>query len=103
MPAFPTSSYGAGTHFVPKLDHGNKAVATGAVPFLCPGVAACFVCRVRPRAERGQRAPAGSREPHRRARLRIVEGLNDVSSQALIPVDLAPGRLPGAEIRGQLV
>ena len=95
MPAFPSGGYRPGAHFISKLHHRDKAVSAGAVPLLRS--------RVRPGAERSQRAPGGRSEPHRSARFGIVEGLHDVAGQALKAVDLSPRNLPGAEVGFQLV
>ena len=55
------------------------------------------------RSERSEGAPLGGSEAHRDAGRGVVEGLDDVAGEALKPVDVAPGRLPGSKVRGQLV
>src|SRR5262249_16921805 len=55
------------------------------------------------RAERGERAPARRRERDGDAWTRIVEGVRNVVGEPLEAIDLAPRRLPAAEIRGELV
>ena len=82
-------------HPVAELDDRDEAVAAGAVHLLR--------ARVGARAERGERAPARRGEADRDARRRVVERLDDVAGEALEAVDVAPRRLPGAEVGGELV
>ena len=84
-----------GLHLVAELDDGDEAVAAGAVPLLGAGIGAG--------AERRQRTPARRTKHHRRARLGIVELLDDGAVVALEAIDVAPGRLPLAEVSRQLV
>jgi hypothetical protein len=74
----------------PEFDGGDEAVAAVAVDAL--GLLLGH------HAERGQRTPVGRGEGDRPARLAVVVLLVDVAADALEAVDLAPGRLPGAEV-----
>ena len=51
MAALSARRHRPGAHLIPKLHHRNKAVAAGSVPLLRPGLAACFLRGVGPRAE----------------------------------------------------
>src|SRR3954470_18160500 len=82
-------------HLVAELDDRDEAVAGVAVHLLRVLVAA--------RAERSERAPARRREADRDARSLVAERLDDVAGQALEAVDLAPRRIPLAEVGGELV
>src|SRR6204780_3547181 len=95
MTAFATGRHRSSTHSIAKLHHCNKAVAAGSVPLLCPWVGLG--------PKRSQGTPGGVREPHWRAWHGIVEGLHNISGQALIAVDVSPGSPPGAEVRGELI
>src|SRR5689334_9236955 len=75
---------------IAEFHDGHEAVPAGAVHFLRAAVGA--------RAERGQGSPARRREGDRYARRGVVERLHDVTGEALEPVDVAPGRVPPAEI-----
>src|SRR5688572_30562171 len=75
---------------IAELDDGHEAVAARAVPLLGAGI--------RARAERGQRSPPRRWKHHRRARLRIFELLHDRAVVALEAIDVAPRRLPLAEV-----
>src|SRR5262249_1504994 len=80
---------------IAELDGRDEAVARVAVHLLRAGV--------RPRAEGREGSPSRRRERDRYARLRIVELLDDVAVDALVAVDVAPRRLPGPEVGGELV
>ena len=82
-------------HAVAELHHRHEAVAARAVHLLR--------ARVGARAERRQRSPARRREADRDARPGVVERLDDVAGETLVAVDLAPRRLPRAEVGGQPV
>src|SRR5262245_7344381 len=89
--ALPACGHRAGAHAVgAELDDGNEAVAARAVHPLR--------ARIGARAERRQRTPRRRRKSHRNARLTVVELLDDAAVVALEAVDLAPRRLPRAEI-----
>src|SRR4029453_10925040 len=85
----------AGAALVAKLDAGNEAVTARAVPLL--GVL------VGPRFERGQRSVTRRGKHHRNARLRIIEFGRDRVLDALEAIDVAPRRVPLAEVGGQFV
>ena len=87
--------HGPGRHNVAELHHRHEAVAAGAVPLLGSGIGA--------RAERGERSPPRRREAHRDAGAGVVEGLHDVAGEPLEAVDVAPRRVPLAEVGRQLV
>src|SRR5678816_3344699 len=90
MPALAAGGDGARRHAVPELHGGDKAVPAGAIPL--PGT------RIGPGPKRGERAPSRRRERHRAAHPGVVKCLHDAAVVALEAVDLAPGRLPGAEL-----
>ncbi len=90
MAALATGGDGLRAHLVAELDHGDEAVAAGAVPLLRPGVWA--------RSEGGERAPAEEVKPTGMLGAGVVEGLNDIAGEALEAIDVAPGRLPGSEV-----
>src|SRR6478672_8906308 len=90
MSALPAGGHGAGTDAVPELDDGDEAVSTRAVVLLRP--------RIAPRAEGGERPPLRRGERNRDAWLRVVEGLDDVTRQALEAIDLPPRSAPAAEV-----
>ncbi len=75
MAALASDRHRPGAHFVSKFDYRDEAVAARAVPLFRSGI--------RPRAERGQRAPERIRKSNRNAWRGIVEGLDDVARQAL--------------------
>ncbi len=81
-------------HLRPEFDGGDETVAAVAVDAL--GLLLGH------HAERGQRTPVGRGEGDRPAWLAVVVLLVDVAADALEAVDLAPGRLPGAEVACQL-
>src|ERR1700678_747126 len=103
MSAFPAGRHRPGTYLIPKLHHRHKAISARSVPLLRSCSSACFLRGIGSGPERSQRAPGGRREPHRSARLGIVEAPHDVPSQALKAIDFAPWRLPAPEIRSQLI
>src|SRR6185437_5255729 len=79
-----------------EINASHEAVAAAAVDALG--------ARILARRERGQRAPDGGGEFDRRAGQAVIEfRMRDGIVQALEAVDLAPGRLPASEVRGQLV
>ena len=84
-----------GPHLIAELDDRDEAVAARAVHLLRAWIGA--------RAERRQRAPARRGEADRNARRRVVEWLHDVAGEALKAIDVAPRRLPRAEVGRQLV
>src|SRR3954462_10592460 len=90
MATLAAGSDGNGADARAELDHRDEAVAARPVPALRT--------RIRPRAERGQGAPAGGGEADRNARAGIAERLDDVAGQALEAGDLAPGRAPASEL-----
>ena len=78
----------------PEIDDRDEAVAIAAVPAL----------RARPgcRTIGGERPPLPRAEPDGEARLAVVKGLDKRARDALEAVDIAPRRVPAAEIGGQL-
>nr|GEU28199.1 hypothetical protein [Tanacetum cinerariifolium] len=78
-----------------ELHHRHEAVAAFAVE--------AFGRLFRRHAIGGQRAPVGRRIRHRQAGLAVIERLHQVARQALETVDLAPRRLPGAEVGRQFI
>src|SRR5438046_1125051 len=88
--ALATRGHGDGFNRLAKLDHGDKAVATGAVNFL-----GSFV---RPRAEGSQRTPNRRSKSHRNARPGVGKGMLDVIGQPLKSIYLAPWCLPFAKV-----
>src|SRR5438445_3115615 len=80
----------SGLHAIAELDDRHEAVAGRPVHLLRPFVGA--------RAERGQRAPARRGETDCNAWPRVLEGLNDLSVEALVPIDVAPRSPPTPEI-----
>ena len=95
MSALAARRHCPGSNFISEFDYCHKTVAAGAVPLFDSGIG--------PRAEGSKRAPKGRRKAHRDARSSVAERLNDVPRQALEAIDVAPRRLPGAEIRGKFV
>src|SRR5258708_27666659 len=95
MAALAASGDGLGADFFSELDYGYEAVAAGAVPLLCAGVG--------PGSEGGERTPERRGEADGNAGAGVVEGLDDVSGQALVAVDIAPRGLPGSEVGGEAV
>src|SRR5579875_1733887 len=83
------------THPWAELDHRNKTVSPCAVPLLGS--------RIRVRSECGERSPCRRGEAHRNARLCITKLLFDIAGEALESIDIAPRRLPGAEIGGEFI
>src|ERR1019366_6626725 len=84
MAALAAGRHGPGAHAFAKLDHGDEAVAAGAIPF--------FSARVGVGGERSQRSPLRGGEADGNARRRVVERLDDVAGEALESIDLAPWR-----------
>src|SRR5580692_764588 len=95
MAAFAASGYGASAHLFSKLDHRDETVSACAVPFLRSRIGA--------RTEGSQRAPYRRSETYGDAWPSVAEGLDDISRKPLESIDVAPGRLPSAEIRCQPV
>src|SRR5450759_1806987 len=95
MAALSACRHGPGPHAVAELDHGDEAVAAGAIPLLRARVGAC--------RERGQRSPLRGREADGDAGSRVVERLDDIAGEALESIDVAPWRLPAPEIGGEPV
>jgi hypothetical protein len=92
---FAAGRHRLGLHLIAELDHRDEAV---------PGVAVHLLgVRVTARAERRQRAPSRRGETDGDARPFVVERLHDVAGESLEAVDLAPRRIPLAEVGGQLV
>src|ERR1700690_4167305 len=82
MAALASGRHGPSAHALAELDHGDEAVAAGAIPL--------FGARVGARGERGQGSPLPGREADGNARPRVVERLDDVAGEALESIDLAP-------------
>src|ERR1017187_3983231 len=95
MAALTAGRHRPGAHTFAELDHGDEAVAAGAIPL--------FGARVGARGERSQRSPLRGGEAHGDARPRVVERLDDVAGEALESIDLAPWRLPASEVGGDPV
>src|ERR1043165_1362834 len=78
-----------------ELDDGDEAVSAYPIALL----------RIRWPAsrERRERADRASGEHHWNARSGVVESLVDIVIDALEAIDVAPGRLPGAEVVGQAI
>src|SRR5688572_28369994 len=96
MPAFSARRHGDRPHTIAsEFDDRDETVSTRAVHSLRAGIPS--------RAIRGERTPAGRRERYRNARCCVVECLHDVGGETLEAVDLAPWRLPRAEVRGQAI
>src|SRR5438132_11887294 len=68
--ALPTGRDSARVHAITELNDGDETVAARAVPLLGVGIL--------PGRERRERSPLRRREHHRDARLRVVEGLDDI-------------------------
>jgi hypothetical protein len=88
--ALPAGQDALRAHARTELDGGHEAVAAVAVDALRR--------LLRRHAERRQRTPVGRREADRDARLAVVVLLVDGAADALEAVDLAPRRLPAAEV-----
>src|ERR1035437_5709201 len=73
MAALAAGRHGPGAHAFAELDHGDEAVAAGAIPL--------FGARVGARRERGERSPLRGGEAHRNAGSRVVERLDDVAGE----------------------
>src|SRR5713226_7052999 len=71
-------------HPIAELDDRHEAVAAAAVHL--------FRARIRARAERGERSPPRRREADRYAGRRVAERLDDGAGEALVAIDVAPGR-----------
>src|SRR5215813_713848 len=93
--AFAAGSHSFRSHSLSEFHDRNKAIAARAVNF--------FRAFVWTRSERCQRTPDGGSEPHRNTGSGIGERVNDVVSQTLEAIDLAPGCLPTAKVRHQFV
>ena len=95
MAALAAGGHGPRAHFVAKFDHCDEAVTVCAIPLLRSGILV--------RAKRRERAPKRRRESDGNAGRGIAEGLDEVARQSLEAVDVAPGRLPRAEVGGMFV
>src|SRR5580658_9790828 len=95
MAALAPGGYGFGSHFVAEFDHRNETVATGSIPFLRSRICAG--------SKRGERAVLRGGELNWDAGTRVVKGLDDIAGQALESIDVAPRRLPTAEVGCQFV
>src|SRR6266571_8813507 len=95
MAAFAARGDSLGMNCLAELDDGDEAVAAGAVDF-----PRAFV---RPRGEGCERAPGRRRKFYGDTWPSISERVDDVVSQSLEPIDVAPRCLPFSEISCELV
>src|ERR1700736_263447 len=95
MSAFAARSHGLGAHTFAELDHRDKAISAGAVPFLRS--------RVGTRSEGRERSPLRRSEADRNARSRVAEGLDDIAGEPLESIYVAPLRLPVPEVGREFV
>ena len=95
MSAFAAGSHGSGMHSSPNSTTATKLLPLVPYHFLCPGR------QYRAGRKRRQRTPGGIREPHGVLGCESLNGCTISPCQALKTVDVSPGRLPRAEIRGQ--
>src|SRR5690348_3489586 len=90
MTALPAGGDGSGVDALAELDHRDKAVAVGPVPFLGARFLRC--------AERGERAPFVRCKPDRDARRLVVEAGVDCGIDALEAIDVTPRHAPAAKV-----
>ena len=94
LAALATRYHRAGFYALAKLNHGHEAVAHAAVPLFGAGIGLGRKSR--------QRTPGRGRESHRQAGLLVVVRFLNLAGQALVAVDVAPGRFPGAKVAGEV-
>ena len=96
MTALSAGRHRFGPHPFPELDYRDKAIAARPVPFLRP--------RIRPRSERCQASPISADvKPTAMLGSLSLNGCTMIARQTLKSIDLAPRRLPAAEVRLEFI